>query len=243
MESNKDFPQKHTIVRERNVRELSEAERPREKAIQNGFKSLTDLELLAIIFGTGTRGKDVMNLSREILDDFQGHLSQVARLSVKELIHRYSGIGQAKAISLLASLEMGHRAALDAEKERTKQITSSSAGYNRMKHHFANLSHEEFWILHLNHSNRVIREVCISRGGLASTVVDVKIIMKEAIMNLSSALMLFHNHPSGAMTPSGPDDGITRKIVEAAKYFDIKVLDHLIVTDAGFYSYHDEGKL
>lgn len=230
-------------VRTLGVAEMSPEERPREKAVLKGIKSLTNVELMAILFRTGVSGNDVMSLSREILDDYQGHLSQVARMSVDEMCARYKGLGTAKATTLLAALEIGARASADAASQRNQQILSSESAYQRMAHHFQNLDHEEFWILLLNNGLRVIREVSIAKGGINATSVDIRIIMKEALSSLASAIIVFHNHPSGTIKPSAQDDDLTRKIKQAAGYFDIRLNDHLIITDSGFYSYHDNGRL
>lgn len=225
------------------IRDMAADDRPREKAIKAGVKSLTNAELMAILFGTGIPGKSVVTLSDEILRDNDHHLSKVARLTIKDFINRYKGIGQAKAISILAALELGARAAADAATISHPQITCSSTAVDVMRPHLNNLPHEEFWIMLLSQAGKVQREICVSRGGLASTAVDVKIILKHAIENYASAIILFHNHPSGTLKPSAQDDMLTRKICIGAKAIDVRVNDHIIVTDGGFYSYHDNGRM
>lgn len=225
------------------IKDMSNDERPREKAIRYGIKSLSDSELMAIIFSTGLKGKSVIELSRDILSDNDYHLSKVARLSVTEMLRRYKGIGPAKAITLLAALELGSRSAADAAKIDNPTITSSEVAYSIMRHHFERLDHEQFWILLLSQAGKSIREVKIGQGGVSATAVDVKLIMKAAIESLASAIILFHNHPSGNLRPSQQDDLLTQKIREAAKLFDIRVNDHIIVTDGDFYSYNDNGRL
>lgn len=231
------------LVRERLIKEMSSDERPREKAVKHGIKSLTDIELMAIIFSTGLKGKSVIELSREILEDNNRHLSNVARLSVSEMLKRYKGIGPAKAITLLAALELGSRSAADAAKINNPTVSSSEIAYNLMKHHFERLDHEEFWVLLLSQAGKPIREVKIGQGGVTGTAVDIKLIMKAAIEHLASAMILFHNHPSGNLKPSLQDDSLTQKIKEAAKFIDTRVHDHIIVTDGSFYSYSDEGRI
>lgn len=233
----------HTIVRERLIREMDNDERPREKAIKHGVKSLTDIELMAIIFSTGLKGKSVIELSRDILNDNASHLSKVARLSVKDMLNRYKGIGPAKALTLLAALELGSRSVSDAARIDNPTINSADKAYKIMKHHFERLDHEEFWVLLLSQSGKVLKEVKVGQGGLTSTVADVKIILKAAIEELASAMILFHNHPSGNLMPSSQDDALTRKIADAAKLIDLRVNDHIIVTDCAYYSYNDEGRL
>ncbi len=229
--------------RDRLIREMASDERPREKAIKYGIKSLTDTELMAIIFSTGLKGKSVIELSRDILDDNNSHLSKVARLSVAEMLKRYKGIGPAKAITLLAALELGSRSAADAAKIDNPTITSSDVAYTLMKHHFERLDHEEFWVLLISQSGKPIREIRIGQGGLTATAVDIKLIMKAAIENLASAMIVYHNHPSGNLKPSQQDDALTSKIKEAARLIDTRLNDHIIITDAGYYSYNDEGRL
>ena len=225
------------------IRDMVTDERPREKALKYGIKSLSNTELMAIIFGTGVAGKSVIQLSNEIIGEYGGHLSKVARMSVKDFLNRYKGIGPAKAISLLAALEIGARAASDAASIDYPVISSSSVAVEYMRQHFNRLPHEEFWVMLLNQSSKPIHELNISRGGISATLVDVRIIMKAAIENYASAIILFHNHPSGNLNPSPQDDSLTKKIIEAAKLFDIRVNDHIIISDNGFFSYHDEGKL
>jgi DNA repair protein RadC len=227
----------------RMIRDMSIDQRPRERAIQHGVGSLSDTELMAIIFSTGIKGKSVIELSQDILNDNAGHLSRVARLSVRDFLNRYKGIGPAKAITILAALELGKRSALDGSKLEIPSVKNSHDAYNLMKHHFVDLNHEEFWVMMLSQAGKVIREAKISQGGVAATTVDVKLIMKEAISELASAIIVFHNHPSGQLRPSGPDDSLTDKIVKAGKLLDIRVNDHIIITSGGYYSYVDENRL
>ena len=231
------------LVRDRLIKEMATDERPREKATRHGIKSLSDTELMAIIFSTGLKGKSVIELSREILTDNDGHLSNVARLTVAEMLKRYKGIGPAKAITLLAALELGSRSAAAAAKIDNPTVSSSEIAYRLMKHHFERLDHEEFWVLLLSQAGKPVREVKIGQGGVTGTAVDVKLILRAAIDNLASAIILFHNHPSGNLKPSPQDDALTHKIKEAAKLIDTRVHDHIIVTDGGYYSFNDEGRL
>ncbi len=229
--------------RDRLIKEMDRDERPREKAIKYGIKSLSDNELMAIIFSTGLKGKSVIEMSRDILSDNKGHLSKVARLSVAEMLKRYKGIGPAKALTLLAALELGSRSAADAATIDDPVVNSSGVAYSIMKHHFERLDHEEFWVLLLSQSGKPIREIKIGQGGVAATAVDVKLIMKAAIEHLASAMIVFHNHPSGNLKPSAQDNALTIKIREAAKLIDTRLNDHIIITDASYYSYHDDGRL
>lgn len=225
------------------MRDMPADDKPREKAIKYGIKTLTDTELMAIIFGTGTSGKSVLQLSSEIIQDNDRHLSKVARLSVADFLRKYKGIGKAKAIALLAALELGSRASADAATLCDPAIRTAADAVNIMRPHLDRLNHEEFWVIYMSQAGRVIREVNISRGGITMTAVDVKLILKYAIELYATTMIIFHNHPSGNLTPSTADDALTKKIVEAAKIMDIRVNDHIIIADNGYYSYHDSGRL
>lgn len=225
------------------IRDLNTDERPREKAMNHGVKALSDSELMAIIFGTGVKGQSVLTLSRTILKDHEGHLSRVARKDYRELIKNIRGIGPAKAISLLAALELGARASADALIDDQTPITSSERAYSYMRHYFTHLNHEEFYALFLTQALKPIRSHKVGQGGLTATVVDQKVILKEALLNNASAMILFHNHPSGNLKPSPQDKQLTNRIKEACSLLDIRLNDHLIITDSSYYSFNDEGIL
>ena len=223
------------------IRDMLEQERPREKAQKHGMKSLTDVELMAIIFATGIAGKSVIELSREILQDNGGHLSRVARLSVPEFLKRYKGIGPAKATTLLAALALGSRAAAHARIIDEPTIASSTVAYDIVRHRFERLNHEEFWVMYLSQAGKLISESKIGQGGLTATSVDVRLIVREALFNNATAMILSHNHPSGNLKPSQQDISLTKSITDAARLFNIVVHDHIIVSDGGYYSFRDEG--
>lgn len=225
------------------IRDLIPEERPREKALHTGIKLLTDVELMATIFATGVAGKSAIDVAREILADNGGHLSKVARLSIGDFRTRYKGVGIVKAINLLAALELGSRAAADAARLVNPQLTSSQAVHEVMQPRFRGLNHEEFWVVMLDRGMRIMKETKVSQGGTAATVVDVKMIVKAVAETLASAVILCHNHPSGTLSPSPQDDKLTSKIVNALSYLDVNVADHVIFTDAGYYSYNDNGRL
>lgn len=225
------------------IRDMASDERPREKALRNGIKTLSDAELMAIIFSTGMKGKSVIQLSEEILRDNGHHLSEVARLSAKALANRYKGMGEAKAISLLAALELGARSAADAASISRPRITDSSTAVEIMRRHFANLPYEEFWVMLLNQGGRVIKEVRVSQGGVAATLVDPRIVLRHIIENYASAAILFHNHPSGTVNPSAEDDNLTKRLCLGAAAVGSRINDHIIITDTGYYSYNDQGRL
>lgn len=228
----------------RMIREMSDMEKPREKAMQYGLDSLTDTELMAIIFSTGIKGKSVIDLCREILDDNDGHLSLVAKMSVDQFCSQYKGIGPVKAITLLAALKLGERTQEDAEGISLQQpITSSEAAYKLMRGKFKWAQHEEFWVMYLNHGGKALKSTRVSQGGFSATAVDVKIIVRQALMLAASSVILFHNHPSGTLRPSPQDDNLTQKIKSACSLMDIHVHDHIIVTDTSYFSYADHNRL
>lgn len=224
------------------VADLDADDKPREKALHNGIQSLSKAELMAIILGSGVVGRSVIALSQDILRDNDNNLHRLSRMSIDELCTRYKGIGPAKAIALMAAVELGTRSVEDGMK-LPEQIKGGKDVYDLMRQKLAPLNYEEFWVLHLSRSNRVIARECISRGGTAGTVVDIKLIMKSAINKLASSLILVHNHPSGNLRPSGDDDNLTRRIRAAAAALDMRVLDHIIITSTGYFSYNDEGRL
>lgn len=225
------------------MRDIEPAQRPREKAMRDGLDSLSNAELMAIVFATGMQGKNVVELSDDILRDNHGHLSRVMRMSVKEMCRRYKGIGPAKALTLLAALKLGERTVADALRADDPPMTSSAVAYDYMAHRMVPLPHEEFWVLYLNQANRVLSERRIGQGGVAGAMVDVRLVMKGAIEELASAMIIFHNHPSGNLRPSNQDEALTRKIRDAAAILDIRLNDHIIIGAGGYYSFHDEGKI
>lgn len=216
-------------------------DRPREKMLKHGFAALSNAELMAILIGSGNRNETAVELSRRILNDFDNNLDELGRSSVDKL-KTYKGMGEAKAINVLAALELGRRR-LTHSKGSVKKITQSRDIFDLLSLEMCDLQHEEFWIVYLDRSNKIIDKTRISQGGISGTVIDVRIIMKQALDKLASSIILAHNHPSGNLTPSHADTEITRKICNAAKLFDILVLDHLIITKSHFYSFADEGIL
>jgi DNA repair protein RadC len=226
----------------KSMHDLTDDEKPREKALKQGMNSLSDVELLAILLGSGIPGKSVLDLSREILKDNDNRLAYLSRKSIPELVRKYKGMGTAKATLMVAAMTFGARTQSDLQ-IRDPQMTTSEVVYNYMRSRLERLNNEEFWVLHLSRSNRVQSVEQISKGGLTQTSVDVKLIGKSIIDRLSAGVILCHNHPSGNLVASSADDAITRKIVEVCKLLDVSVLDHLIIGPTGYYSYRDEGKL
>jgi DNA repair protein RadC len=214
-------------------------DRPREKLRSKGASVLSNSELIAILINHGTREKSALDLAQEVLKAAKDNLNELGKLGVKELT-RIKGIGEAKAVSLVAAMELGRRRQAMANRE--KPVVSSStdvAGY--LQNLLKDYRHEVFAVLFLNRSNKINHFEVISEGGITGTVADPRIILKKALEEDAVSIILCHNHPSGSLKPSKADEELTYKIREAAKYFDIKVLDHLIVSEDGYYSFADEG--
>jgi len=224
------------------IKEWALEDRPREKLIYKGLASLSDAELLAILIGSGSAKESAVELSKKILRDCQNNLNTLGKKTINDLKANYHGIGDAKAISIVASLELGRRRKLQESEERSK-ITSSNDVCDIFQPILGDLPHEEFWVLMLNRSNKVIAKNKVSQGGIAGTVIDVRLILKSAIDHLASSIILCHNHPSGNNQPSDADTKITKKMSEAGRIMDIPVLDHIIVTDSAYFSYADEGMI
>lgn len=225
----------------RRILSWAEEDRPREKLLLKGKAALSDAELIAILIGSGTRELSAVDLSKVILQKAANNLNELAKLSIKDLM-KVKGIGEAKAISIIAALELGRRRK-ESEVVRRPRISSSRDAYEQIQPYLLDLPHEEFWLLLLNRANEVIKPVQVSQGGVSGTVADPKIIFKFAIENLSSAIILVHNHPSGNLKPSEADKELTRRLSSAGKLLEIPVLDHLIFTDGGYLSFADEGIL
>lgn len=223
------------------IKAWAENDRPREKLSANGRLTLSDAELLAIIIGSGNRDESAVELSKRILQQCSNNLNELGKFSVADLM-RFNGIGEAKAISIIAALELGRRRK-EADSAKKVQITCSKDAYNCIQPYLQDIPYEEFWILVLSRSNSVIKTVKISQGGIAGTVADTRIIFQRAIENLASSIILCHNHPSGNTKPSKEDINLTCKLKEAGVIMDIPVLDHIIYTDNGYFSFADEGVL
>lgn len=223
------------------IKSWSPEDRPREKLLSKGTPVLTDAELVAILLGTGTTTASAVELAKRVLHTVDNNLNELGRLSVKDLT-KVKGIGEAKAISIIAALELGRRRK-DAGPEEKLHITGSRDCFDILKPHLQDLRHEEFWILMLNRANRLIKKHQVSQGGVAGTVADPKIIFKISLAELASGIILAHNHPSGNLTASQADIDLTKKLVEAGKLLEIQVLDHLIVAGQKYFSFADEGML
>lgn len=223
------------------INRWAEEDRPREKLRDMGAQTLSKAELLAILIGSGTREKSAVDLMQELLHDCDDNLNTLGKMSVRDLI-AYKGIGEAKAIAILAACELGKRRQLESVPERAS-LTSSQQIYELMRPRMQDLDVEEAWVLLMNQHLKLIKSQRLSRGGISETAVDVRLILKEALLCNATALALCHNHPSGLLRPSGPDDSLTKNVKVACETMRIRFVDHVIITDGGFYSYQNEGKL
>lgn len=223
------------------IKSLAEDDRPREKLVTNGRQSLSDAELLAILLSSGNREETAIQLAQRILNSNQNSINQLAKLQLNDL-KKYKGVGEAKAVTILAALEIGRRRT-DVDEEDKIKITSSKNAYNAIKAKLSDLPHEEFWVIFLSRNNNIIKIECISKGGVSGTVVDTRLIFKPAIEYLASGIILVHNHPSGNLKPSQEDINLTKKIKEAARLIDMTIQDHLIIGDQAYFSFADEGLL
>lgn len=223
------------------IKEWAHEDRPREKLLSKGIGSLSDTELIAILIRSGNKDETAVDVAKRILNSVKNNLNQLGKLSVADL-KKQKGIGEAKAITIIAALELGRRRKLSEIVDK-KKISSSQDVYELFHPIIGDLPYEEFWILFLNRANKIVEKARISQGGVSGTVIDIKIILKMAIEKLSSSIILCHNHPSGNSKPSKTDMDITRKLKEAGKIMDISVLDHVIIADTQFYSFADEGAI
>lgn len=221
------------------INKWAEDDRPREKLLLKGKSALSDSELLAILIGSGSRNESAVQLCQRILAASGNNLNQLAKLSVRQLMD-FKGIGEAKALSITAALELSRRKRAE-ESVNLEKITSSQTVFEIMQPIIGELPHEEFWVLYLNNSNKIIHKAQLSKGGITGTIVDIRIIYKKALEYNATSLILTHNHPSGKLKPSEADREITKKLKLAGQQMDILVLDHVIITETGFYSFNDQG--
>ncbi|MER3470078.1 MAG: hypothetical protein C4330_01780 [Chitinophagaceae bacterium] len=223
------------------IKQWAKDDRPREKLLLKGSAALSNSELIAILIATGSSNKSALDLAKDVLRLGKDNLNELGKLSVKELM-KIKGIGEAKAITLVAAMELGRRRQALASREKPI-VSSSNDVANYLQTLLRDYKHEVFAVLFLNRANKINHFQIISEGGITGTVADPRIILKKALEEDAVSLILCHNHPSGSLKPSRADEELTNKIKEAAKYFDIKVLDHLIVSDDGYFSFADEGIL
>ncbi len=220
------------------IKNWAEDDKPREKLMLKGKSVLSDAELLAILIGSGSRNETAVGLCQRILKSVDNNLNALGKLSITQLSN-FKGIGEAKAISIIAAMEIGRRRRAEDAVELVK-ITSSKMVFEIMQPIIGELMHEEFWVLYINNANKVIAKTQISKGGITGTVADKRIIFKNAFENNAVAIILTHNHPSGKLEPSDADIQITKELKLAGKQLDVRVLDHIIITENGYYSFADE---
>lgn len=224
-----------------NINEWAEEDRPREKLMRLGPAALSDAELLAILVGSGSTKEDAVSLMKRILADCHNNLNTLGKMTIRELC-AYKGVGEAKAITILAACELGKRRQAEKPEERP-DVGTATRIYNQMHPLMQDLDVEEFWLLLMNQNHRLIKQMRISHGGITEVSVDVRIIMREAVLSNATILAVCHNHPSGSLSPSKMDDELTASLNKACQVMRIKLLDHVIVTDGNYFSYHESGRL
>ncbi|MEJ1223025.1 RadC family protein [Sediminicola sp. 1XM1-17] len=219
------------------IKHWSNDDKPREKLVHKGRSILTDAELIAILIGSGSRNESAVELAKRILASVNNNLNELGKLTIKQLM-QFKGIGEAKAVTIAAALEMGRRRRGETAQKITK-ITSSNCVFELLQPFMGELPHEEFWIVYLNNANKVVHSALLSKGGITGTLVDVRLVLKRALELGAVGLILAHNHPSGTLIPSEADKQVTRKLQVAAEALDIKVLDHVIITQQDYFSFAD----
>jgi DNA repair protein RadC len=222
-----------------NINQWAEEDRPREKLERLGAQALSDAELLAILIGSGSPKEDAVSLMKRILNDCNNNLNTLGKKSIHDLC-QYNGVGPAKAITIMAACELGKRRQEEKAEERP-DVGTATLIYNHMHPTLQDKDVEEFWILLMNQNHRLIKKMCIAHGGISEVSVDIRIIIREAVLVNATILAVCHNHPSGSLKPSQMDNDLTYSIQNACRLMRIRFLDHVIVTDGAYYSYHEEG--
>jgi len=229
------------MTRKLNINQWAEEDRPREKLMTMGPAALTDAELLAILVGSGNTEEDAVSLMKRILSDCRNNLNTLGKLTIRELCE-YNGVGPAKAVTILAACELGKRRQMEKPEERPDLGTATRI-YNHMHPILQDCDVEEFWLLLMNQNFRLIKQLRISHGGITEVAVDIRIIMREAVVTNATIMAVCHNHPSGNLRPSSADNQLTNSLKAACDVMRIRLLDHVIITDGAYYSYHEEGKI
>lgn len=224
-----------------NINQWAEEDRPREKLMRLGAESLTNAELLAILIGSGSTKESAVDLMKRVLSDCSNNLNSLGKMTIRQLME-YNGVGEAKAITILAACELGKRRQMEAPEERPDLGTATRI-YNHMHPVMQDLDVEEFWLLLMNQNHRLIKKMRIAHGGITEVSVDIRIIMREAVLAGATILAVCHNHPSGSLRPSQADNDITAALQKACQIMRISFLDHVIVTDGAYYSYHESGRM
>ena len=226
-----------------NIKDWDEDDRPRERAMKHGIRSLSTAELLAILIGSGSPGENAVDLMKRVLAEHHQRLSELSRCSISQLC-RFHGIGPAKALTIAAACELGRRRKEEDEAgEERPRISGARDAYHYIYPHLCDLPVEECWAIWLNQAGRVIGRTRVGQGGMTATVVDVRCVLREALLQQATSFILVHNHPSGNIRPGTEDDRLTRRLKEAAALMDLRLLDHLVFTESAYYSYSDEGRL
>ena len=224
-----------------NINQWAEEDRPRERLMQQGAEALSNAELMAILIGSGSPKESAVDLMKRVLADCHNNLNTLGKMTIRELC-QYNGIGEAKAITILAACELGKRRQMETPEERPDLGTATRI-YNHMHPVLQDLDVEEFWLLLMNQDYRLIKKMRIAHGGITEVAVDIRIIMREAVLNNATILAVCHNHPSGSLRPSQADNNITTSLQQACSVMRIKFLDHVIITDGSYFSYHESGRL
>ncbi len=225
------------------INQWAEEDRPREKLIRLGAAALSNAELLAILIGSGSQDESAVDLTKRVLADCGNNLNTLGKMTIEQLTGgRYKGLGPAKAVAIIAACELGKRRQAEKAEER-KQLNSALAIYEYMHPRMQDLSEEEAWVLLMNQNFKLIKSVQLSHGGITETAVDVRVIMKHALLCNATVVALCHNHPSNNASPSGDDDRLTQRVKKACELMRLHFLDHLIITDGQYYSYSEEGRL
>lgn len=225
----------------KSIKNWAEDDKPREKMLLKGKSALSEAELVAILIGTGTRNESALDLAKNLMNLSGNNLVELSKMSLKEL-QRVKGIGLAKAVTIAAALEIGRRRRSQEPLDRQKIVTSKDA-FDFFYPILAELDHEQFWVMALNRSNKIIGQTCISVGGISGTVADTRLILRYALDHLASGIILCHNHPSGNLNPSHADKKLTENIKKAADLMEIKLYDHIIISESGYFSFADEAEL
>ena len=224
-----------------NINQWAEEDRPREKLMRLGADALSNAELMAILIGSGNTKENAVDLMKKVLNDCNNNLNTLGKMSIQDLC-RYTGIGEAKAITILAACELGKRRQMETPEERPDLGTATRI-YNHMHPVLQDKDVEEFWLLFMNQNYRLIKKMCIAHGGISEVSVDIRIIMREAVLANATILAVCHNHPSGNLLPSSMDNDLTDSIQRACNLMRIRFLDHVIITDGAYFSYHESGRL
>ena len=224
-----------------NINQWAEEDRPREKLMRLGADALSNAELMAILIGSGNTKENAVDLMKKVLNDCNNNLNTLGKMSIQDLC-RYTGIGEAKAITILAACELGKRRQMETPEERPDLGTATRI-YNHMHPILQDKDVEEFWLLFMNQNHRLIKKMCIAHGGISEVSVDIRIIMREAVLANATILAVCHNHPSGNLLPSSMDNDLTDSIKRACNLMRIRFLDHVIITDGAYFSYHESGRL